>query len=88
MVGPSLKIGDITTAKIDGGKISVNFDQIKFGDFYEIFDDFSSKVIGSDLFEDRTQIDTKVLDRLNEPIDIKISIPENIVPAIPKVVYV
>lgn len=24
----------------------------------------------------------------NEPIDIKISIPENIVPAIPKVVYV
>jgi len=88
VVGPSLKIGDITTAKIDGGKISVNFDQIKFGDFYEIFDDFSSKVIGSDLFEDRTQIDTKVLDRLNEPIDIKISIPENIVPAIPKVVYV
>lgn len=87
VVGPSLTFGDYTTATFEGGKTSVEFGNISFGDFYEIFDDIGSKVIGSDLFKDGNLIDPSLLEQLNNPIDINISIPDNIVPKIPQISY-
>ena len=88
VIGPGLTLGEYTTAKIDGGKISVDFGDITFGDFYDLADDFSTKIIGSDLFSNNTIIDNAILDQLSKPIDINISIPETVIPAFSQACYV
>ena len=87
VVGPALTFGDYTTATVKGGRLSVNFGNISFGDFYGIFDDIGSKVIDSDLFKNSNLIDPSLLTELNSSIDINIAIPDSIIPEIPQIVY-
>lgn len=84
IVIPCINVAGITSITFpkDGGQGSFDFSNIKLKDFADLWD-IKTKVIDKtcDLF-DGGNIDSSVLDKMNTPVDINISIPNIHVPQV------
>ncbi|GKU27255.1 hypothetical protein CFOLD11_40820 [Clostridium folliculivorans] len=79
LVSDGLNLGNIgkviALPCIPIAKLPVSTDGISVDDFYSIYDDISSKVIGSSLFSNDSSINADVLNKLSSKSQINISIP-------------